>query len=136
MTHFPDRNPKRIFLGGITNGASIALATYLKYNKATPLGGVVSLYGINPLTDQNIPKSPQLDSVRSKIPMLMFNNKYLLNDLDVKYTIKWFSDSFYDAGKSPLFSYHDTIKLGSYTSNMKHDFNYKHSKDYPTTMGR
>tara|TARA_B110000285_G_scaffold91082_1_gene104403 strand:- start:357 stop:590 length:234 start_codon:yes stop_codon:yes gene_type:complete len=51
LEYYFDKNPKRIFLGGITNGASIALATYLRYNREKPLGGVMSLYGINPIQD-------------------------------------------------------------------------------------
>jgi predicted esterase len=51
LEYYFDKNPKRIFLGGITNGASIALATYLRYNRDKPLGGVMSLYGINPIQD-------------------------------------------------------------------------------------
>lgn len=46
---YPDENPKRIFIGGLSMGASMALASFLSYDGAEPLGGVISLYGINPL---------------------------------------------------------------------------------------
>lgn len=83
LKYFYDQNPNKIFLGGITNGASIAIATYLRYKRDKPLGGVMSLYGINPIESSLISRSASEDKVKSEIPMLMFNNIYLLNDKDI-----------------------------------------------------
>jgi len=83
LKYFFDKNPGRVFLGGITNGASIAIATYLRYKRDKPLGGIMSLYGINPIKDTLLTKSASEDKVKSDTPFLMFNNKYLKNREDV-----------------------------------------------------
>jgi predicted esterase len=56
---YPDENAGRIFIGGLSMGASMALATYLSYDGMEPLGGVISLYGVNPL-DWNAKKQSSL----------------------------------------------------------------------------
>jgi predicted esterase len=48
-----DKDSKRIFLGGLSMGADMALALYLRSNKE--LGGVVSFYGFNPLSNDHMP---------------------------------------------------------------------------------
>ena len=48
LNYFFDKDPSRVFIGGITNGASIAIASYLRYKRDKPLGGIMSLYGVNP----------------------------------------------------------------------------------------
>ena len=83
LTYFSDRNPNRVFLGGITNGASMAIATFLRSKRDKHFGGIMSLYGINPIKDSLLSRSVSLDKLRSETPMLMFNNKYLLNDEDI-----------------------------------------------------
>jgi len=50
VDYYPDKDPKRIFIGGLSMGGSMALSTYLRYNEKDRLGGIVSLYGVNPLT--------------------------------------------------------------------------------------
>ena len=52
IDYFPDKNPGRIFIGGLSMGGSMALATYLRCD--LKLGGVISLYGLNPLTYGNM----------------------------------------------------------------------------------
>ena len=53
VDYFPDKDLSRIFIGGLGMGGSLALSTYLRYNEKEHLGGVVSMYGINPLSSQN-----------------------------------------------------------------------------------
>ena len=53
MDMLKDKNSKRIFVGGISMGADMALAAYLRSH--TELGGVVSLYGSNPLSIDHMP---------------------------------------------------------------------------------
>jgi predicted esterase len=63
-----DKDPKRIFIGGITMGASMGLATYLRTNRQ--IGGIIALYGSNPLEYSNINNSTKkIDGV----PMLFGN---------------------------------------------------------------
>jgi predicted esterase len=75
---FADKNPKRIFIGGITMGASMGIATYLRTNKQ--IGGIISLYGSNPLDYKNINNSTKsIDGV----PMLFGDCPFLKNTDDV-----------------------------------------------------
>jgi hypothetical protein len=130
LKYFYDQNPNKIFLGGITNGASIAIATYLRYKRDKPLGGIMSLYGINPIESSLISRSASEDKVKSEIPMLMFNNKYLLNDKDIAITSDWLKKTYYSKDEDNFSSHGSTI-LGSFVSNMKSNFEYKHSGDWP-----
>ena len=51
VDYFQDKDLSRIFIGGLGMGGSLALSTYLRYNEKDALGGVVSMYGINPLSE-------------------------------------------------------------------------------------
>jgi hypothetical protein len=62
----------------------------------------------------------------------MFNNKFLLNGEDVEYTMDWLKKTYYnDKDDEDNFSSHQTKMLGSFVSNMKSNFEFKHSGDYP-----
>jgi len=94
-----DKDPKRIFIGGISMCASMSLATYLRTNRQ--IGGVVALYGSNPLETKNINKSNlKIDGV----PIMFGNCEFLKNTDDIKFTADWFSKNYFSA-KSELFSY-------------------------------
>ena len=94
----------------------------------------MSLYGINPIKDTLIERSADADKIKSEIPMLMFNNEYLLNKDNVKITTDWIQKTFYK--NQDNFNSHQTTKLGSFTSNMSKNFYYKHSPDYPQNRVR
>ena len=63
-------------------GANIAIAYLLKAKHN--IGGIISLYGMNPLSNDNM--NVQLSP---KIPLLMINNPMLLNDQDIRITWKY-----------------------------------------------
>jgi hypothetical protein len=46
-------------------GGSMAISTYLRYNCADRLGGIVSMYGINPLSLENMAESVTQKDVRA-----------------------------------------------------------------------
>ena len=58
ISKFGDKNSKRIFLGGFSQGAMLALSIYLR-NQDFQLGGLMGFSGQIPLTDQNRDSSPQ-----------------------------------------------------------------------------
>ena len=73
-----DKDPKRIFIGGISMGASMSLATHLRTNKQ--IGGIVALYGSNPLEYKNMNNSTlKIDGV----PMMFGNCEFLKNAGDI-----------------------------------------------------
>ena len=71
IEHLSDKNSRRIFIGGLSMGADMALAVYLRTE--FQLGGVVSLYGFNPLAIDHIPAV----NLARQIPILMINNEYV-----------------------------------------------------------
>jgi predicted esterase len=50
VNYYPDKNLGRIFIGGLSMGGSLAISCYLRYTEKVHLGGIVSMYGINPLS--------------------------------------------------------------------------------------
>ena len=52
---YPDKNPKRIFIGGHSHGASLAIAFYLRND--IEIGGIITAYGLNPLDTLKISTS-------------------------------------------------------------------------------
>lgn len=75
-------------------GGSLAISTYLKYNCADRLGGIVSMYGINPLSMENMAETITQTEVRSKTPILLFNNKFLKDKSDIDYSANWISETY------------------------------------------
>jgi len=69
-------------------GASMALATYLSYEGLEPLGGVISLYGINPLDWSEKKQTSLQQFISSRTPVLLMNNVWLLNAWDIGYAAK------------------------------------------------
>jgi len=63
-------------------GADMALALYLRSD--VELGGFVSLYGSNPLSDENIPAATVSKGV--DMPILMINSIMVKNKNDIEYT--------------------------------------------------
>ena len=110
MDYFPDKNPQRIFIGGLSMGASMALATYLRSD--LQLGGIISMYGVNPLTYNNMNQSP----IQSQIPILLFNNDYILDNSDVKYSADFIKRKYQHTAS--LYEYINTQQLGNIVSNM------------------
>jgi dienelactone hydrolase len=100
---FPDKNGKRIFVGGHSHGASLAIAFYLR--SEIEIGGIVAAYGYNPLAPENI----KLSSILSNIPVLIINNEFLKNGDDIYYTSKYI-ESLYENKK--LFKYDTILQLG------------------------
>lgn len=61
----------KVLIGGINEGAVIALASYLKYaDDSNPIGGVVSIGGIQGLTDyvKSVAKEKEKGSKKNKAP--------------------------------------------------------------------
>ena len=83
-----DKNSKRIFVGGLSMGADMAIALYLRSNKE--LGGIVSFYGSNPLSHDHMPTINKA----SQIPILLFNNKWVLNEKDIEYTADYIQKQY------------------------------------------
>jgi len=46
---FPDESSRRIFVGGYSQGAMVALAAFNKYPGVYPMGGVYALNGLQAL---------------------------------------------------------------------------------------
>ena len=72
-------------------GASMALATYLTYegdDAMEPLGGVISLYGINPVDWSEKTQTSLQQFIAGRTPLLMMNNIWLLNAWDIDYAAK------------------------------------------------
>ena len=44
---FADKDSRRIFIGGESQGCVMSLAAFLRYNKTTPLGGLMGHIGVN-----------------------------------------------------------------------------------------
>ena len=94
VDYYPDKDLKRIFIGGLSMGGSMALSTYLRYNEKDRLGGIVSLYGVNPLTIQNMESTELQKFTRSKTPILLFNNDYIVDKVDVEYTADYIKETY------------------------------------------
>jgi phospholipase/carboxylesterase len=62
---------KRIFLGGFSQGCSLALATYILYNQA-PLGGILGCSGLF-CTDVDWAKIDTKE--KEKVPVLLYHGK-------------------------------------------------------------
>lgn len=55
---FPDGDTRRIFMGGFSMGAKTSLATLMRYEGPTPLGGIIIESGMFILEPQNVNKNP------------------------------------------------------------------------------
>ena len=64
-------DPRRVFLGGLSQGCAVTLATFLSYKKG-PLGGIVGLIGVQSAEDQY--DKIDLDMKR-KTPILLYNGE-------------------------------------------------------------
>ena len=60
-----EKDPSRIFIGGLSQGANLALATFLRYEGSKPLGGLISYFGSIPLSPSNINLSDEKIKVLS-----------------------------------------------------------------------
>jgi dienelactone hydrolase len=113
INRYPDKDPKRIFIGGLSMGANLAIAYYLNANLS--IGGIMSLYGMNPLSSEKMSKT----SLSTSIPILMINNQILLNDQDI--AITWQYISSLNPGHQDMCPYHTDAKLGMVVSNLNQD---------------
>lgn len=52
VNRFPDKDPKRIFLMGFSQGCALNLATFMRYSQPKPLGGIVCMSMFNPLNEE------------------------------------------------------------------------------------
>jgi len=73
---------KKIFIGGYGEGASVALAAFLKYKGEKPLGGVIGLNGIQALNyTKAVPKfkdseeRKKIETMRKNTPMFLYHGK-------------------------------------------------------------
>ena len=101
-------------------GASMALASFLSYDGAEPLGGVISLYGINPLDWSKKQQTTLQEFVSSRTPILLMNNIWLLNSWDIDYTAKHIHKLYkQSSGKgADIFESIMTSKMGTAPSNL------------------
>ena len=60
----------------------------------------------------------------------VFLRRRLLNDKDITITSDWLKKTYYSKDEDN-FSFHESTILGSFVSNMKSNFEYKHSGDWP-----
>lgn len=73
---------QKIFIGGYGEGASVALAAFLKYKGEKPLGGVLGLNGIQALNyTKAVPKfkdseeRKRIETMRKNTPMFLYHGK-------------------------------------------------------------
>ena len=91
INKFHDRDPRRIFLGGVGQGADQAIATFLRYKGKAPLGGLISIFGQNPLSPENMKLTVDQRQILSKTPILWANGDQNLieNSLDIQKTLNY-----------------------------------------------
>ena len=103
-------------------GANLAIAYYLNANLS--IGGIMSLYGMNPLSSEKMSKT----SHSTSIPILMINNQILLNDQDI--AITWQHISLLNPDRQDMCPYHTDAKLGMVVSNL----NQEHTDGFANYM--
>ena len=54
INQFEDKNPSRVFLSGVGQGANMVNACFLLYKGTKPIGGIMSYLGMIPLSIQDI----------------------------------------------------------------------------------
>ena len=70
---FEDKDPKRVFIGGFSQGSCVSLTAYHRYAGSLPLGGVVCLSGIQAYKfDLNAVTPAQID-LWSKTPLFIYH---------------------------------------------------------------
>jgi len=74
INKFEDKDPRRVFLGGFSQGCLVALAAFLKLPKDTPLGGVFGLSGL-----QALRAAPRLTEERLRVlrrtPLFLYHGE-------------------------------------------------------------
>ena len=70
---FPDGDSKRIFMGGMSQGAKTSLATLMRYPGPTPLGGFIIESGMFILEPQNINKDTSALKSQGETPIMFYH---------------------------------------------------------------
>lgn len=69
----PNQDSKRIYIGGMSQGALSSIDVLLRYNGTTPLGGVVIESGTMSLEEQYRLTSPEALEVQGNTPMWAYH---------------------------------------------------------------
>lgn len=94
---YDDKNSKRVFMGGFSQGCFTSTATLVRYNKPKPIGGIICLSGLQPLLDEHFENSSQALKVQSEIPFMQYHGDAdpTVNINDAIYTHKYLKDVIY-----------------------------------------
>ena len=106
-TKFADRDPRRVFIGGFSQGCMVSLAAFLKYTGPEPFGGILGLSGMQALTLKPEHQTSERIAVQKQIPIFLYHGEAdpLLPIKNVNLTYKYILDTF----KGELLSF-DTEK--------------------------
>jgi predicted esterase len=131
VDYYPDKDLKRIFIGGLSMGGSMALSTYLRYNEKDRLGGIISLYGVNPLAMENMKSTELQKFTRSKTPILLFNNDHIIDEYDVEYTANYIKEAYTKNAALDNYQFIESEMLGNVVSNIVQTPYFEDTKWYP-----
>ena len=93
----PNKDPSRLFFSGFSQGCFTSAAVLLRYEGNSPLGGIICFSGLQPLTPDNILKTPARLLIQSQTPFLHYNidGDGTVDVLQAKYTLGYLQNIVY-----------------------------------------
>lgn len=90
INNFEDRDPSRVFLSGVGQGANMVNACFFAYKGSQPLGGIMSYLGMIPLSIQDLDTLADGEyNVLQKTPIML-----AIGDKDPNLSVKNAKSSF------------------------------------------